>query len=102
MSVKISYDELGTLYTNLLAITTEFEEASDRSSDLQDDVDRPYDEGELRDVVGDFESQWDDRRNKLKEGLKSVTDRAKTVLEGFGDFDFEAAKQQAEQMQSTD
>src|SRR6478735_9117525 len=102
MSVKVSYDELGMLYTNLLAISTEFDEASARRSDLEDAVDRPYDRDELRGLAGKFEKQWDDRRSKLNEGLKAVTDRAKTVLEGFGDFDVQAAAQMADQMQGTE
>ncbi len=99
MSVKISYDELGELYTNLLAVSTEFDEASTRRSDLEDAVGRPYGNGDLRSVTGDFEKQWDDRRNKLNEGLKKVTDRAKTVLEGFGEFDVELAAEIAASMQ---
>ena len=102
VSVKISYTELGELYTNLLAISTEFDQASARRSNLQDAVDRPYGRDELRSVSSDFESQWDDRRNKLNEGLKAVTDRSKTVLEGFGDFDLQAAADIAAQMQETD
>jgi hypothetical protein len=102
MSVKISYDELGSLYTNLLAISTEFDEASARRSDLEDAVDRPYDRDDLRSLAGKFEKQWDDRRSKLNEGLKAVTDRAKTVLEGFGDFDVKAAAEMAAKMQETD
>ncbi len=102
MSVKVSYDELGSLYTNLLAISTEFDEASARRSDLEDAVDRPYDRDDLRSLAGKFEKQWDDRRSKLNEGLQSVTERAKTVLEGFGDFDFQAAADMAAQMQETE
>lgn len=102
MSVKISYTELGELYTNLLAISTEFDQASVRRSDLQDAVERPYGRDELRSVSRDFESQWDDRRNKLNEGLKAVTDRSRIVLEGFGDFDLQAAADMAAQMQETD
>jgi len=102
MSVKISYDELGALYTNLLAISTEFDAASARRSDLEDAVDRPYGRGELRSVTADFEKQWDDRRSKLNEGLKKVTDRAQTVLQGFGDFDLQMAAEMAAKMQEVE
>lgn len=98
MSVKISYDELGTLYTNLLAISTELENASGRSNDLADDVDRPYGAGELKSLSRDFESGWDDRRNKLNEGLNTVSEHAKALLEGFGDFDVQAAADMAAAM----
>jgi len=102
VSVKISYDELGALYTNLLATQTEFESASQRRSELSDDIGSPYGEGELRDKTDDFEKRWDDRRNKLNEGLKAVTEQAKTVLDGFGDFDTQMAAELAQQMQEVD
>ncbi|MCM3697503.1 hypothetical protein [Microbacterium oleivorans] len=102
MSVKISYDELGALYTNLLATQTEFESASQRRSDLSSDIGTPYGRGELRERTENFESRWDDRRNKLNEGLKAVTEQAKAVLEGFGDFDTEMAAEMAAQMQEVD
>ena len=98
MDVKVSYDELGTLYTNLLAISIELDNSSSRSRDLADDIDRPYGESELRSLASDFESQWDDRRNKLNEGLKTVSEHAKALLEGFGDFDVEAAAEMAASM----
>jgi len=102
VSVKISYDDLGALYTNLLATQIEFEDASKRSGDLSDDIGSPYDRSELRDKTRDFEGQWDDRRNKLNEGLKAVTEQAKTVLEGFGDFDTQVAAELAQQMQEVE
>jgi hypothetical protein len=102
VSVKISYDELGALYTNLLATQTEFESASERRSDLSGDIGSPYGKGDLRDKTDDFEERWDDRRNKLNEGLKSVTEQAKTVLDGFGDFDTQLAAELAQQMQEVD
>ncbi len=102
MSVKISYDDLGALYTNLLATQIEFDEASNRSGDLRDDIGSPYGNSALRDKTGDFEGQWDDRRNKLNEGLKAVAEQAKTVLEGFGDFDTKAAAEMAQQMQEVE
>ncbi|WP_065569758.1 hypothetical protein [Microbacterium oleivorans] len=102
MSVKISYAELGVLYTNLLATQTEFESASQRRSDLSGDIGSPYGRGDLREKADDFETRWDDRRNKLNEGLTAVTEQAKAVLEGFGDFDTEMAAEMAAQMQEVD
>jgi|SRR5690606_29632714 hypothetical protein len=102
MSVKVSYDQIGGLYTNLLATQTEFDAAAQRRSDLAQDIAQPYGQNDLRAAATDFESQWDDRRKKLNEGLQSVIDRAKTVLEGFGDFDLEAAASMADQMQTVE
>lgn len=102
MSVKVSYDEIGALYTNLLATRIEFDNASSRSSDVAGDIGQPYGNNALMAEANEFETQWDDRRNKLNEGLGSVVDRAKAVLEGFGDFDLESAAQMAQQMQETD
>jgi len=102
MGVEISYDDLGVLYTNLLAISIEFDAASRRSRDLAEDVGRPYGDGALRSLSRDFESGWDDRRNKLNDGLKQVSQYAKDILEGFGDFDVQVAADMAAAMQEVD
>ncbi|MBO9627725.1 MAG: hypothetical protein J7484_15310, partial [Microbacterium sp.] len=78
MSVKVSYDEIGAIYTNLVATKTEFDSASQRRTDLALDIGQPYGHNQLLVEASDFETQWDDRRNKLNEGLDSVIDRAKT------------------------
>ncbi|GAA3764383.1 hypothetical protein GCM10022240_15850 [Microbacterium kribbense] len=102
MGVKISYDDLGTLYTNLLATRIEFDDASKRRSELSEDIGTPYGRDELRHKTDDFEKQWDDRRYKLNEGLKAVTEHAKGILEGFGDFDTKTAAKLAQEMQKVE
>lgn len=99
MSVKVSYDVLGALYTRLLAISIEFDQASSRRSELDQAIGQPYDRGELQSLAGTFESGWDDRRNKLNEGLKKVSEHSKALLDGFGDFDTETAAELAKSMQ---
>ncbi|REJ06916.1 flagellar protein FlgN [Microbacterium bovistercoris] len=89
--VVIDYDELYSLYTNLMAIMQEFEDASKRQRELADDIKQPYGRGELRDKAEDFEGRWDDRRNKLAEGMKGVAEQAKTILDNFQQFDEDAA-----------
>lgn len=96
--VKISYDELGTLYTNLQATRKEFDEASDRRSDLSQAIGSPFGRGELRGETSGFEKRWDDRRNKLNDALEQVAHQTEAILTGFGDFDLEAANQMAEEM----
>ncbi|MBN8424499.1 hypothetical protein JF531_08200 [Microbacterium esteraromaticum] len=91
MGVKVNYDQLGNLSTQLKSVVDEFEHAGSRANDLQDDVGRPYGESELRDLAGDFEGRWDDRRKSLMESCKAVAEYVDDVLEAFKDFDQDAA-----------
>lgn len=89
--VKVKYDELGGLSTELGDIVDEFENAGSRRGDLKDAVDNPYDDGALRDVADDFEGRWDDRRKALIENCKNLKDHVDGVITGFKDFDEKAA-----------
>ena len=91
VGVKVSYDELGDLSTQLKNIVDEFENAGSRRRDLEDAVDRPYDKSELKDAANDFEGRWDDRRKRLMENCKGVAEHIDSVIEAFKDFDVEAA-----------
>ena len=89
MNIKVSYGMLETLQERVSQIVEEFEQASARREDLVAAVGRPDGEERLRNAVSDFESQWDDRRKQLREGLETVRDNATKVLEGWkqGDQD---------------
>lgn len=91
MGVKIRYDELGGLSTELGDIVTEFENAGSRRGDLKDAVGNPYDDGALRDVADDFEGRWDDRRKALIENCKDLKAHVDGVIKGFQDFDQKAS-----------
>ena len=92
VGVKVSYDELGELSTQLRNIVGEFEDAGGRRKDLENAVDRPYGKGELKDAAHDFEGRWDDRRKRLMESCKGVADHVDGVIQGFQEFDVEAAQ----------
>ena len=89
MNIKVSYGMLETLQERVSQIVEEFEHASARREDLVAAVGRPDGEERLQNAVSDFESQWDDRRKQLREGLETVRDNATKVLEGWkqGDQD---------------
>ncbi|PRB02700.1 flagellar protein FlgN [Microbacterium sp. MYb64] len=92
MGVKVRYDELGGLSTELDHIVKEFEDAGSRRRDLKDAVGDPYGDGALRDAADDFEGRWDDRRKALIENCKTVKDHVDGVIQGFKDFDVKAAQ----------
>lgn len=98
--VKVDYDELGSLRSELDAIIAEFDNAGARRRELQGAVARPYGFGDLRDVAGEFESRWDDRRNRLKDNCQTVSDHVQDVIHGFQQGDSEMAAQIEEGEQS--
>ena len=96
MSVKVSYDDLGALSTQLKSIIDEFEHACNRRRDLEGAVDRPYELGDLKDAAHDFEGRWDDRRKRLMDSCKGLAEHVDGVIEGFQDFDEEAGNRTGE------
>ncbi|MWB98203.1 flagellar protein FlgN [Agromyces seonyuensis] len=90
--VLIRYDALNELNGSLKQIIVEFERAGDRSSALEDAIDRPYGKGRLRDEASSFESGWDDRRSALTEDLRTIQERVQKVLTGWADFDDRASR----------
>lgn len=91
MSVKVNYDDLEQLVTQLRDVVGEFEQAGSRRRQLQDAVARPYGESALYDAADDFEGRWDDRRKNLMENCKGLADHVDDVLVAFKDWDAEAA-----------
>ncbi|WP_072314591.1 hypothetical protein [Agrococcus sp. Marseille-P2731] len=91
MNVKVDYSKLSTLSRRLRDIIDEFDEASARREDLEAAVDRPDGHATLQDRVREFESQWDDRRNQLKDGLENVLERTDKTLEAWQTGDEELA-----------
>ena len=89
--VKLRYGDLEPLQTELKNIIDEFEHAGSRSNDLESAVGSPYGESELRDAASDFEGRWDDRRKKLMDNCKKVEEHVAAVIQGFQDFDRDAA-----------
>lgn len=93
MNVQVNYDDLEFLRDHLSNIVEEFEQASARRNDLALDIGQPWGHNRLLVKSTEFETQWDDRRKKLREGIEGVAEHVHGVLESFKQFDTEAASQ---------
>ena len=93
MNVRVNYDDLEFLRDHLDSIVEEFNAASQRRADLAEAIDQPWGHNRLMQKSNEFETQWDDRRKALREGIEGVSKHVKGVLEGFKEFDTEAASQ---------
>lgn len=91
--VKVRYDELDNLRSELTLVVTEFDEAGARRRALENGVGRPYGFADLHTVAGDFEGRWNDRRNRLRENCQNVADHVRDIVEGFQQGDAEMGAQ---------
>ncbi|MGA7147637.1 MAG: hypothetical protein WBX17_04005 [Microbacterium sp.] len=89
--INIPMSDLEELNTSLKNIIDEFEKAGGRSGELEAAIGRPHGESALRDEVDRFESAWNDKRDTLKDDLKSVQESVHGVAQAWTDFDSEAA-----------
>lgn len=91
--VKIKIETLARISSQLGAIVSEFENATDNSEALEADIGNPFGKSELRAKAEDFEERWNDKRSDLKDSLKDVHEHVKGVVEGFENWDSETALQ---------
>jgi len=96
MGVKLDYDALERLSSELKSIVEEFDKAGSRRNSLEDAVARPYGESALHDAADDFEGRWDDRRKRLKGNCQELAEHVDDVLKGFKDFDEKAGSKTGE------
>ncbi|WP_277050612.1 hypothetical protein [Ruania albidiflava] len=89
--VKIDFDSMDKLNSQLLDIVTELDEAQSRSEELEAAIGNPYDQSSLRDRAREFEERWDEKRGELKDKLEKIQEHVKGVLDGFRDGDTELA-----------
>ncbi|MGK3953239.1 hypothetical protein ACLKM7_13090 [Microbacterium sp. I2] len=89
--INIPMSDLQALNTSLKNIVDEFEHAGDRSGSLEAAIGRPHGESALRDEIDRFESAWDDKRDTLKDDVKTVQESVEGVARAWADFDNEAA-----------
>lgn len=89
--VKIELDQLRAVQSQLEAITQEFDKATSLSEELEAAIGSPFGDSRLRDKAREFEERWDKKRDKLNESLKKVHEHVKGVVDGFEDWDTEAA-----------
>ncbi|KRC61484.1 hypothetical protein ASE14_11505 [Agromyces sp. Root81] len=89
--VYLNMQALDEVLSGLSSAITEFDEASEVSSGLQDAVGRPDERGSLRSRVDDFESDWNNTRNELSSSLDEIRTHLQDVIDGWRDWDSEAA-----------
>ena len=89
--VLIKYTELTELNTQLIAIVEELEGAVSRSEALEAAIGDPYGRATLRERAQDFEERWDLKRGDLARDMKKVQEHVQGVIDGFAEWDTEAA-----------
>lgn len=90
--IYLKLDELKTANTQLVNIIDEFENAVSRSETLERAIGTPFrTKDELREKAEDFETRWDIKRDKLKDGLSDVQEHLKGVIDTVEEWDTEMA-----------
>lgn len=90
--INIPMWRLERLNTSLANIITEFDKAGSRSDALESAIGSPHGESALRNEVDRFESDWDDKRETLKQKLEDAKERVVDFVSAWEDFDLEAAR----------
>ncbi|WP_193597765.1 hypothetical protein [Microbacterium sp. YJN-G] len=91
MDIMLDRPRLREALAGLDAAIGAFDDAAAINNDLEDAVDRPDDRTSLRDKVGDFESAWNRKRDKLSEDLGSIRDQLKSIVDNWDKWDTETA-----------
>lgn len=89
--VKIDYQTLDELYGSLVSIIDELENARDNSGELEEAISTPFGRDRLKSEAHRFMDQWDDKRAVLRDDCKTVRDHTKALLDGWSDWDRDAA-----------
>ncbi|WP_127473387.1 flagellar protein FlgN [Microbacterium sulfonylureivorans] len=75
----------------LAATVAEFESAAKTNDGLEQSIGKPDDRSELRDKASDFESAWNDKRDKLKENLENILEQLSGIVDGWEEWDRDTA-----------
>lgn len=89
--VYISVSELREVSSQLGSIIREFDNADERSEDLEAAIASPFNDSRLRSEASEFESRWDDKRADLKDALEKIQEHVDGVVEGVEEWDSETA-----------
>jgi chromosome segregation ATPase len=89
--IYIKLDQLNEVKTSLTSIVEEFENATERSEELEAAIGQPFMRYELRSKARDFEERWDNKRDDLKESLQSVLEHVDGVITNVEEWDTETA-----------
>ena len=88
--VEIPYELLNELNGSLKRIAVEFDEARSRSGNLESAIGSPCDRTGLRTAAERFESEWDDKRETLKQDVLAFQERVDAIGQAWRDWDREA------------
>ncbi len=93
--VLIPFERMEELSTALGQIITEFKDAGSRTGELEGDIGTPLPGWTaLKDRASDFESEWDDKRDTLREKLEEMKKRVDENKAAWKDLDTELATMQ--------
>ncbi|MCH1881508.1 hypothetical protein [Agrococcus sp. ARC_14] len=91
MDIMLDLQRLTAARTSLKSATDGFKAASSFNNDLERAVAKPDDRDELRDKVGDFESDWNDRREDLTKVLDEIHTGIDKIITEWERWDTETA-----------
>lgn len=89
--IWLNMEDLDLVNEGLIAAITEFTDVAENNDDVEEAIGRPAWDGKLRSKVSDFESDWNDNREKLTEKLTKVQEHLQGILDGFRELDTELA-----------
>lgn len=93
VDIMLDLERLKAARTSLGNAMDDFKSASSFNNDLERAVANPDDRDELRNRVGDFESDWNDRREDLAEMLKEIHGGLDTIITEWSRWDTETASE---------
>ena len=88
--VEIPYELLNELNGSLKRIAVEFDRAGARSGALESAIGTPCGRSGLRTAADRFESEWDDKRETLKQDVLAFQERVDAIGRAWRDWDREA------------
>ncbi len=91
MDIMLDLERLTSARTSLGSAIDRFTTASSFNNDLERAVANPDDRDELRRKVGDFESDWNDRREDLTAMLTEIHGGLDTIITEWDRWDTETA-----------
>lgn len=93
MDIMLDLERLEAARASLSSAIGDFKSASSFNNDLERAVANPDDRDELRRKVGDFESDWNDRREDLAEMLQEIHDGLDKIVTEWDKWDTETARE---------
>lgn len=90
--IEIPLSSMEELSRALTATITEFEDAAKNQNALESAIGIPCGKGELRAAANEFESAWNDKREKLKGDLETTKQKLEDVKSAWQNLDRELGR----------